>query len=90
MGDLRFKELDDDPSAKIHNCMAIHYSRVNPAGPDDVSRRLEWMRTARPTFDETTGEWSVEESDWAHVEYSVFSNDDLLEQVERVRPILDR
>lgn len=90
MGDLRFKELDDDPSAKIHNCMAIHYSRVNPADPADVSRRLEWMRTARPTFDETTGEWTVEESGWTHVEYSVFSNDDLLEQVERVRPVLDR
>ena len=90
MDDLRFKELDDDPSAKIHNCMALHYSRVNPDSPDDVSRRLEWMRTARPVFDEASGTWSVEESGWTHVEYSAFSSDDLLEQVDRVRPILDQ
>jgi hypothetical protein len=55
-----------------------------------VSRRLEWMPTARPLFDETTGTWSVEESGWTHVEYSAFSSDDLLEQVDRVRPILDQ
>jgi broad specificity phosphatase PhoE len=90
MDDLRFAELDADPTAKIHNCMALHYSRVNPMDPDDVSRRLEWMRTARPLFDESTGTWSTEVSGWTHVEYSAFSSDDLLEQVDQVRPILDR
>jgi broad specificity phosphatase PhoE len=89
MDDLRFKELDDDPTAKIHNCMALHYSRVNPKDPDDVSRRLEWMRTARPVRNEQTGEWTVEESDWTHIEYSVFTSDDLLKQVEKVTPVLD-
>lgn len=90
MDDLRFKELDDDPSAKIHNCMAFHYSRVNPQDPADVSRRLEWMRTARPVQDEDSKEWTVEESGWTHVEYSAFSSDDLIAQVERVIPVLDQ
>lgn len=83
--DEDFAAADMDPEEKIHNCQAIHYTRINPMldnGDVAVSSRLAWVRKAVPVLED--GEWTVEVSEWKRFEKPLLTNDDLLESVAKV------
>lgn len=78
-----FVAADEDKGQKIHNCQAIHYTRVDPMSyQGEVSSRLAWMRRATPVF--ADGEWTVEVSEWQHFNKPLLSNEDLLAGVDEV------
>lgn len=59
-------------------------------GPPDEgvrSRRLSWMRRAYPVIDDN-GQWRMEVGEWAEIEFTTRSNDELLDSVADV-PSLD-
>lgn len=56
----RWQDLDSDPLQKIRNCTILHYSRINPNDPNDIDKRLRWMRLVYPDDPANSpngGEW---------------------------------
>lgn len=81
LNDEEFALLDKDKSEKIHNCEALHYSRLNPETGEQAPR-LTWMRRSRPVFEDE--KWSVSVSPWREIKFKEYSNADLLAQIEDV------
>ncbi len=76
--------LSKEPIDRIHNCQILHYTRRNPERPSDRPEPyLQWMRTVRPT---ETPIWS---SGWRKIERPTYTNEQLLEEVERYRSAID-
>lgn len=89
--DEEFLRRDKDPSQKIRNCSAIHYTRIDPdqAGADP-SPRLSWVRTATPALNERTGAWDdVVVSPWTRFTTHPFSNDELLASIAEVPSLFE-
>lgn len=80
----RFKELhlSENPDDRIHNCQIIHYTRRNPA-TGRTANYANWMRMVRPT------ENPVRDFGWKEIERPRFSNEELLEIVMKVEPMVE-
>lgn len=78
MSQLLFKELhlSKEQKYKIHNCQVIHYSR-RQEGSGKLEQYYNWMRMIRPT---QTPVW---QSDWQRIVRKNYTNEDLLEVVNR-------
>ncbi len=53
-------EADNDPAQRMRNCTIIHYTRLNPDNPADVSDHVSWMRMIYPDDPENSpfeGHW---------------------------------
>jgi broad specificity phosphatase PhoE len=70
----RWLELDDDADQKIVNCGILHYTRRNPED-GNISSRFGWVRLGKPSSGESGG--------WQEIQRPRFSNDELLNLVER-------
>lgn len=82
--DEEYVAHDADKAMKIHNCQAIHYTRINPT-TGARHKRLAWVRTATPALNDETGEWTdVVVSEWREFDNLAMSNEQLLASVETV------
>lgn len=77
MSQRRYVELDlsDDPKDRIHNCQVLHYTRLDPT-TGALSRHYGWMRSVCPT------DPSKSRNAWEPIVRRVYSNEELLEEVE--------
>lgn len=78
MSDEDWVKADDDPTFKIENTHIYHYSRLDP-NKEIPGKYLSWRRTIC-AYKET-------ESGWAEIKRRRYSNQDLLEQVDFLRPV---
>lgn len=80
----KFKELDSskDPKDAIHNCQILWYTRTNPQDERDIRPYLSWMKSVCP--------WdsSISNNDWNLVNRPKYSNEDLLNRAEQVKPLI--
>ncbi len=81
LDDDEFKRVDADKTEKIHNCEIFHYTRIDPHTGRQAAR-LTWLRRARPVARD--GIWRIEPRPWRELEFTTYTNDELLEQVEHV------
>lgn len=72
---------DKNPEQKIHNTQVIHYSRINPES-DSQEKYLSWVKSVCPWMETTNNLWN-------QIERKKFSNKDLLEQVNEIKPIVE-
>lgn len=52
--------MDGDKSVRIRNCAALQYSRQNPEDPEEVDKKVRWMRfvyTDKPEESPYGGDW---------------------------------
>lgn len=88
MSDEKYAAVDADRSQNIANCEMLHYTRLDPFTPirsgDGPRRsdRLTWLRRAKPV--EVDGIWSVEVSPWSEIEFTTYSNAELMDTVTSV------
>jgi NAD+ kinase len=78
-------ELSTDPADKIHNCQIIQYTRTNPFSYDQSQNDyLGWMRSICP--------WKNTDPNhigsWKEIQRKRYSNQDLLERVSKITPIV--
>ena len=88
MTQARFKEMtfSEKSEERIHNCEVIHYSRRNPYN-SELSKHADWVRHVRPAEDTLPfARWN----DWAHIKRPTYSNQDLLDVVFEVSPMVTR
>jgi len=81
MTDEKYATLEKDKSQKILNTQIIHYSRLDPK-TGYQARNLQWVRNITA--------WK-EDSDtgWQHIpKREIYTNEELLRQVEEVEPII--
>jgi broad specificity phosphatase PhoE len=71
---------DKDPEQKIHNTQVIHYSRVHPES-GATEKYMSWQKSVCPWKEETNPQWN-------HITRKRYSNDDLLEQVNEIKPVV--
>lgn len=71
----------DDPHFKVHNGQILHWTRVNPADPQDIRPYYMWVRSICP-WDQ-----SRSSNEWRAIERRRFSNAALLESIE-IAPLL--
>lgn len=83
--DTHFVALDKDPTEKIHNCAALHFTRTNPATGEQAPRPM-WVRRAHPVLEQR---WEVEVGPWRKIQFLLPTNEDLLDEVDRVPPLLN-
>lgn len=80
-------DASDDPRDSIHNCQVLEYTRVNPDDPNDIRKRMEWMRSTLPTNP------SLSYNVWMPIPRRTWSNEDLLASLDQVNipvtPALD-
>ena len=80
MTDERRLSSDNDSSQKIHNTQMIQYSRTNPE-TGVTEKYIGWQRSVCP--------WKEGlELHWNRLERKRFTNEELLEQVERIAPVV--
>lgn len=80
--DEEFIANDKNPSMKIHNCSAIHYTRINPFDrSDSASDKLNWVRMCYPFYDEVNLSWGMHVGKWRRFDQNKISNEDLLSKV---------
>lgn len=71
---------DSDPAQKIHNTQVIEYTRIDP-NTATQGAYTNWVRSINPaTPKEGTG--------WRLIERTRFTNEELIVQVEAVKPII--
>lgn len=68
-----------NPSHKIYNAQVIHYTRLNPNTGETIPY-FGWVRSVCPWMDGV-------DTGWEPIERIKYSNEDLLEQVDDIRPI---
>jgi broad specificity phosphatase PhoE len=81
--DGEFVRRDDDKAEKIHNCMALHYTRLDPQTGERAGR-LGWLRKARPVPAEDGSGWQVQVGEWLELTKPARSNEELLASIETV------
>ena len=79
--DEDFCRYDKDEAQKIHNCMAWHYTRVNPV-TGAIASRLSWVRSATPVI--VDGRASVVVTPFRYFPFAGLSSEELLTSVENV------
>lgn len=79
--DEEFIAYDKDPNYKVHNCMVVHYTRIDPK-TNKAHTKFRWVRTAYPVFDEDKKTWTVKENDFKEFSRSCYSSEELLERAE--------
>ena len=81
--DEEFVHRDKDRAYKLHNCMTVHYTRIDPVTGEQAGK-LRWVRRFYPSWTGTGGseEWTVVSTDWEQFDKPVLSNGDLLEKVK--------
>jgi len=77
MSQRRYVELDlsDDPRDRIHNCQVLHYTRQDPS-TGETARAYGWMRSVSPM------DPSKSRNEWEPIVRRVYTNEDLLDEVE--------
>lgn len=76
-------EVDENPDYKIENTQILHYSRINPE-TGEVSDKIHWRRSICP-WDETKS-WN--NGEWAFFDRYSYSNEQLLEGVNKIPRLL--
>jgi broad specificity phosphatase PhoE len=74
-------QKDPSPKSKFHNCQILHYSRRDPV-TKRVSSTFEWVRSICP--------WDLSKSnnEWTQINRPTFTNEQMREHVEKVRPLV--
>jgi len=77
MGHEEWAVSESDAAQKIKNCQVVQYSRVDPESGSQSSKVL-WVRSVCP--------WETPDSPgvWIELERNGYTNEELLEEVERV------
>lgn len=76
------QESSDDPAYRITNGMVMHYSRRDPAD-GALANNYQWVRVARPD----DPKWRP---DWRNVNRPVYSNQDLLREVDQIPRLINK
>ena len=71
---------DKDPEQKIHNTQVLHYSRVHPQS-GATEKYLSWQKSVCPWMENGDAAWN-------QIRRERFSNRDLLEQVNEIKPVV--
>lgn len=82
----RYRELDasKNPFDKIHNCQIIHYTRRDMDNDTKLlSSRLTHFRSICPT------DLSLSHNEWQRMERRVWTNEDLLLEVEQIKRMVN-
>jgi broad specificity phosphatase PhoE len=80
MQDEEWVEADKDPKQKLLNAHVIHYSRKDPS-TGVIAKNMNWVRRICPyALGTDTG--------WLPINRRIFTNNELLEQVESVGPAI--
>lgn len=77
--DEEFLARDADPAHRIHNCTAVHFTRLDPR-TGERSERLRWVRRAWPQLQD--GTWGMRVEDWEEFGRPYLTGDDLLRSAE--------
>ena len=80
LSDEEWLEADENKAYKIHNTHLFHYSRRDPFNNGKIGKYIGWYRSVCPPKNIDSG--------WQSIERKRFSNEDLLEQVNAVEPII--
>lgn len=80
MSDSDWVAADSDRAFKIHNTHIYHYSRRDPE-TGEIGKYTNWRRSVCPLRDNT-------DSGWTRIVRKRFSNEELLEQVNAIEPII--
>lgn len=80
MSDSEWLSSDKDPRQKIHNTQVLDYSRIHPE-TGEQQKYTSWVRSVCPWMKGVGIEWMP-------IERQKYSNEDLLAQVEAVKPIV--
>lgn len=74
----KFREMEDDKSQILHNCVMVHYTRRNPE-TQEIADSIQWMRRSYP-YENASGEMEIVEGEWERVEApKKLTNTELLE-----------
>lgn len=73
--DEEFVSKDSDPKHRVHNCMMVHYTRINPHTGEHDSK-ISWVKRAYPVIKEN--ETIIVETEWEHFERVFYTNEELL------------
>ncbi len=78
----QWEDAEFDQDQKLPNCAILHYSRVNPYNPTEVSTELSWVRVIDPND-------LSNDQPWRQIEIkSSYTNQELLESTHLVETIL--
>lgn len=72
-----------DEKDKVHNCQVIQYTRENPEDSSDLRPYVGWMKSTWP-WDE-----DLSKNTWEEIPRTKFSNDELLERVNKIKRLVD-
>lgn len=79
--DEKFREMEEDESQILHNCVMVHYTRRNPE-TQEIADSIQWMRRSHP-YENASGEMGIAEGEWEKIEIpEKFTNAELLELAE--------
>lgn len=80
-------EIEADVAQDIKNCTILHYSRVNPTNPHQISQHLSWMRMIYP-YDIASSPFGGQ---WQPVrEKRYVSGEELKSQFESVQNLIEK
>lgn len=79
LNDEEWIAADKDKSQKIYNTQVLHYTRINPDGGEN-SHYLGWVRSVCS--------WKDIDSGWKKIDRNRYTNKQLLEQVDKIEPII--
>lgn len=82
LNDEQWIAADKDPSMKIYNTQVLHYSKTDPNGKNNT-HYLGWVRSVCPWMKDT-------DSGWKKIDRNKYSNEQLLSQVDKIEPIIDK
>jgi NAD+ kinase len=80
LNDEQWIAADKDPKMKIFNTQVLHYTKNNPSSGDN-SHYLGWVRSVCS--------WKNLDTGWKKIERNRYTNKQLLDQVDRIEPILN-
>jgi broad specificity phosphatase PhoE len=86
LSDEEYMELDEDPSQRMHNCMVLRYTRVDPV-TQKLAPRLSWLQRAWPV--EEDGVWTMKVTPWMYFERTRYTSADLLSKAEVLPRVLE-
>jgi broad specificity phosphatase PhoE len=79
--------MEGDKAQEIKNCTIVHYTRVNPEDPNDISPHLSWIRLIYP-YDTDNSPFNGE---WRRIsEKRYVPGAQLLDQLELSEPLIIR